>query len=80
MVQEQQSDVAVRCRQIHKTYQMGEVEVKVLRGIDLEILRGQLTVILGASGAGKTTLLNIIGGIEQPTSGEVWWMEKIWPL
>ena len=72
MVQEQQSDVAVRCRQIHKTYQMGEVEVKVLRGIDLEILRGQLTVILGASGAGKTTLLNIIGGIEQPTSGEVW--------
>ncbi len=72
MVQEQQSDVAVRCRQIHKTYQMGEVEVNVLRGIDLEILRGQLTVILGASGAGKTTLLNIIGGIEQPTSGEVW--------
>ena len=76
MVQEQQGDVAVRCRQIHKTYQMGDVEVKVLRGIDLEILRGQLTVILGASGAGKTTLLNIIGGIEQPTSGEVWVDEK----
>ena len=65
-------DVAVRCVQIHKTYRMGEVEVKVLRGIDLEILRGQLTVIVGASGAGKSTLLNIIGGIDRATSGEVW--------
>ena len=69
---ESNGDAAVRCVQIHKTYQMGEVEVKVLRGIDLEILRGQLTVIVGASGAGKSTLLNIIGGIDRPTSGEVW--------
>ena len=40
MVQERNGDIAVRCRQIHKNYEMGEVEVKVLRGIDLEILRG----------------------------------------
>ena len=72
MGQESSNDAAVRCVQLHKTYQMGEVEVKVLRGIDLEILRGQLTVIVGASGAGKSTLLNIIGGIDRPTSGEVW--------
>ncbi len=72
MVQETNADVAVRCTRLHKTYQMGQVEVKVLRGIDLEILRGQLTVIVGASGAGKSTLLNIIGGIDRPTSGEVW--------
>lgn len=72
MNQEQNGQTAVRCRQIHKSYQMGEVEVKVLRGLDLEIQKGQLTVILGASGAGKTTLLNIIGGIELPTSGKVW--------
>ena len=72
MAQEQNNDAAVRCVRIHKTYQMGEVEVKVLRGIDLEIQRGQLTVIVGASGAGKSTLLNIIGGIDRPTSGEVW--------
>lgn len=65
-------ETAVRCVGVHKTYQMGQVEVKVLRGIDLEILRGQLTVILGASGAGKSTLLNIIGGIDRPTAGEVW--------
>jgi len=72
MGQESSNDAAVRCVQLRKTYQMGEVEVKVLRGIDLEILRGQLTVIVGASGAGKSTLLNIIGGIDRPTSGEVW--------
>lgn len=72
MAQKSDGDVAVRCVQLHKTYQMGEVEVKVLRGIDLEIMRGQLTVIVGASGAGKSTLLNIIGGIDRPTSGEVW--------
>ncbi len=72
MMQESNGDAAVRCVGIHKTYQMGEVEVKVLRGLDLEILRGQLTVVVGASGAGKSTLLNIIGGIDRPTSGEVW--------
>ena len=71
-VDESNGATAVRCVQLHKTYHMGEVDVKVLRGIDLEILRGQLTVIVGASGAGKSTLLNIIGGIDQPTSGEVW--------
>jgi putative ABC transport system ATP-binding protein len=57
---------------VYKTYTSGEVETPVLRGIDLEIRRGELTVILGASGAGKTTLLNIIGGIDRPTRGEVW--------
>ncbi len=71
MAGEGNGDPAVRCVGIHKTYQMGQVEVKVLRGLDLEILRGQLTVIVGASGAGKSTLLNIIGGIDRPTSGEV---------
>jgi putative ABC transport system ATP-binding protein len=65
-------DAEIRCVDVHKTYIMGEVTVPVLRGIDLDILRGELTVILGASGSGKSTLLNIIGGIDRPTSGEVW--------
>ena len=56
---------------VYKTYQMGEVEVPVLRGIDCEIYKGQLTVILGSSGAGKSTLLNMIGGVDRPTKGEV---------
>jgi putative ABC transport system ATP-binding protein len=51
---------------------MGEVDVPVLKGVNLEIRRGELTVVLGASGSGKSTLMNIIGGIDQPTAGEVW--------
>ncbi|KAA6186344.1 ABC transporter ATP-binding protein [Thiohalocapsa marina] len=65
-------DIAIRCVDVHKTYCSGDVETPVLRGIDLEIRRGELSVILGASGAGKSTLLNIIGGIDRPTRGEVW--------
>lgn len=66
------TDAEIRCVDVHKTYIMGEVTVPVLCGIDLDIRRGELTVILGASGSGKSTLLNIIGGIDRPTSGEVW--------
>nr|WP_328983668.1 ABC transporter ATP-binding protein [Thiorhodovibrio winogradskyi] len=65
-------DIAIRCVDVHKTYISGDVETPVLRGIDLDIRRGELTVILGASGAGKSTLLNIIGGIDRPSAGEVW--------
>lgn len=64
-------DAAIQCRDLHKTYVMGEVEVPVLRGIDVDIYGGELSVVLGASGSGKTTLLNIIGGIDHPTSGKV---------
>lgn len=66
------AEIAIRCTGVHKTYVSGDLETSVLRGIDLDIRRGELTVILGASGAGKSTLLNIIGGIDRPSSGEVW--------
>ncbi len=56
---------------VTKIYQMGEVEVQALRGVDLELYQGELTVLLGASGSGKSTLLNILGGLDTPTSGEV---------
>ena len=65
-------NAAIRCVDLHKTYRMGEVDVPVLKGINLEIARGELTVVLGASGSGKSTLMNLIGGIDRPTSGEVW--------
>lgn len=65
-------EAAIRCINVHKTYVSGDIETPVLRGIDLDIRRGELTVVLGASGSGKSTLLNIIGGIDRPTSGEVW--------
>jgi putative ABC transport system ATP-binding protein len=56
---------------VTKTFVMGEVTVPVLRGVDLDILPRELTVILGPSGSGKTTLLNLIGGIDRPTDGRV---------
>jgi len=68
--------IEIKLVNVHKTYYMGEVDVKVLRGIDLEIHAQELTVIQGDSGAGKTTLLNMIGGIDRPTSGEIWFEGK----
>ncbi len=61
----------IALKDIYKTYIMGEVKVPVLRGIDADIRRAELTVVLGASGSGKSTLLNMIGGIDRPTSGEL---------
>ncbi|QEG41178.1 ABC transporter ATP-binding protein [Roseimaritima ulvae] len=59
-------------RDVTKVYPMGEVEVHALRGVDLDLQRGQFTVLLGPSGSGKSTLLNILGGLDLPTAGTVW--------
>ena len=58
-------------RNVEKTYHMGDVEVPVLHGIDLDLDAGELVVLVGPSGSGKSTLLNIIGGIDTVTAGEV---------
>jgi putative ABC transport system ATP-binding protein len=60
-----------RLRGITKTYQMGEVPVHALRGVDLDLLAGELAALLGPSGSGKSTLLNILGGLDHPTTGRV---------
>lgn len=57
---------------VSKTYDMGEVKVRALRSIDLELFEGELIVLLGPSGSGKSTLLNILGGLDVPTEGKVW--------
>ena len=60
-------------RGVTKLYQMGEVEVKALRGVDLDLLAGEFIVLLGASGSGKSTLLNILGGLDSPSAGQVFY-------
>jgi putative ABC transport system ATP-binding protein len=54
---------------------MGEVEVHALRSVDIELFESELLVLLGASGSGKSTLLNILGGLDIPTSGRVWYRD-----
>jgi len=60
-----------RATSLTKVYQMGEIEVRALRGVDLELFAGEFVVLLGASGSGKSTLLNILGGLDAPTTGTV---------
>lgn len=60
-------------RGVMKTYRMGEVEVHALNGIDLDLHAGEFVVLLGPSGSGKSTLLNILGGLDAPSAGQVFY-------
>lgn len=64
-------DIVFEARGVTKVYDMGEVQVHALRGVDLDLYAGELVVLLGASGSGKSTLLNILGGLDTATDGQV---------
>lgn len=62
----------LEARRVTKVYETRGVETRALNGVDLEIEEGEFTALSGPSGSGKTTLLNLLGGLDTPTSGEVW--------
>ena len=64
-------DIVLKLEDVSRSYQMGQVEVRALTSVSLDITRGEFIVILGPSGSGKTTLLNLVGGIDSPTSGKI---------
>jgi putative ABC transport system ATP-binding protein len=68
-------EAVFEARGVTKLYRVGEVEVKALRGVDIDLYEGEFAVLLGPSGSGKSTLLNILGGLDVPTTGRVHFRE-----
>lgn len=70
------AEAVFSARGVTKVYHMGEVDVHALRGIDLDLYKGEFVVLLGPSGSGKSTLLNILGGLDVPSAGSVHYRDK----
>lgn len=70
------SEMMFKTEGVTKVYDTGELKVHALAGVDLELYAGELVVLLGPSGSGKSTLLNILGGLDHPTDGRVWFRDQ----
>jgi len=69
-------EVLLKLADIRRTFTMGEVSVEVLKGISIDIYRGEFLAIVGPSGSGKTTVINLIGGLDWPTSGQIVYKDR----
>ena len=69
-------EILLRLDDIRRTFTMGEVSVEVLKGISVDIYRGEFLAIVGPSGSGKTTVINLIGGLDWPTSGQIVYKDR----
>jgi len=77
MSQKQQGDATIlRSTNIHRGFNTPQGRIEVLKGVDLELTRGEMVAVLGVSGVGKTTLLHILGGLDRPDQGEVYFDEQ----
>ena len=66
----------MEAREVHKTYTLGRRTIEVLRGVSLRVHPGEFLALRGASGAGKSTLLHLLGGLDSPNAGEIWFSGK----
>ena len=71
-----QANIAFRTRDLTKVYETEAGSVHALRGVDIELFKGETTVMLGPSGSGKSTFLNILGGLDRPTAGQVYFQDS----
>ena len=69
-------DTLFALRGVAKSYQMGEIAVHALRQVDVSLDTGELVVLLGPSGSGKSTLLNLLGGLDTPSAGQIWYRDQ----
>jgi lipoprotein-releasing system ATP-binding protein len=65
------NDVVISCRNLTKQFSQGDLAVPVLKGVNLDLIKGEMLAIVGSSGSGKSTLLHVLGGLDAPSSGDI---------